>query len=215
MHWYISWWLMNAGRHATPGESIQEQPNVSQLLHHYTKRLQGPVAEHAQCVHCRIWCPHGSMHEDHYLLGCYEVCYFTMLSAASNGRMIYELERIWKETVQTSACTYWGKERKTSARTAGVPAEIRSMHLSNTGMESFRYTKQLAVTPCNSVDRYRRFGGTYEYCLHFQGRRISCLWHAGRTKSGAKSEPFTFHFVLLSFHFSLSAFSTSEFRRLP
>jgi hypothetical protein len=57
---------MNAERHETPCESIREQPNVSQLLHHYTKRLQGPMKEHAQYVHCS----QGSTYEDYYLPGC-------------------------------------------------------------------------------------------------------------------------------------------------
>jgi hypothetical protein len=37
---------------------------------------------------------------------------------------------------------------------------------------SMKSTSLWDVTPCSLVEVYRRFLETYEYCLHFQGRRV-------------------------------------------
>jgi hypothetical protein len=54
----------------------------------------------------------------------------------TSGRMIDELERIWKEAVMAYSKKYpeislesWGKTRKTSVKLAGVSAEIRTNSL--------------------------------------------------------------------------------------
>ena len=65
-----------------------------------------------------------------------------------------------RPTALAFSCSDWGNTRRTSVTTVGIPAEIRIVHLSNTGQKSYRQSQLLQW-----IDY--RFGLTCGGCLSF------------------------------------------------